>query len=324
MKAIVFYKYGSPDELRLEEHPVPKPMDTEVLVKVHAASINALDWHMLTADIFLVRLMSGIFKPKNKFLGADFAGQVEAVGAKVTQVRPGDEVFGLSPVSRLGSFAEYVCASEELVLPKPPQVSFEEMAALPVAALTALQALRDVGKIQAGQQVLINGASGGVGTFAVQLAKLFGAEVTAVCSTRNLDQARALGADHVVDYTREDITKNARRYDLILSANGYRPLWHYWRLLKSGGIFSCAGGTFPMFMQTILLGPLLSRIGSRKFRMANMKDDRRDLMALKAYVEAGTLKPVIDARYPLHQVPDAMRYMGEVHPKGKIIITMGV
>ncbi len=226
MKAIVYTKYGSPDVLQLKDIEKPVPNDDEVLVKIRAASVNAYDWHFLTADIFLICLMGGgLLKPKNTRLGADIAGQVDAVGKNVKQFQPGDEVFGMVA----GGFAEYTCASENALALKPVNQSFDEAAAVPMAAVTALQGLRDEGQIQAGQKVLINGASGGVGTFAVQIAKSYDAEVTAVCSTGNLEQARSIGADHVIDYTKEDFTKKNQQYDLIFAANGYHSLSAYKR-----------------------------------------------------------------------------------------------
>lgn len=242
MKAIVYTKYGSPDVLHLEEIEKPTPKDDEVLIKVHAASVNAYDWHFLTADVFLIRLMGGgLLKPKNTTLGADIAGRVEAVGSQVKQFKPGDEVFGTARRSS-GGFAEYVCALEKTLVLKPANVSFEEAAAVTMAALTALQGLRDEGRIRSGQKVLIEGASGGVGTFAIQIAKSFGAEVTAVCSTTKLDIARSIGADHVIDYTKEDFTKNGKRYDLILVANGSHSVFEYKRALNPNGICVISGG----------------------------------------------------------------------------------
>ncbi len=261
MKAIVFYQYGSPDVLKLEEIEKPVPQDDEVLVKILAASVNAYDWHLLTADIFLVRLMGGgLLKPKYTRLGADIAGQVEAVGGKVSQFKPGDEVFGIIR----GGFAEYACAHENTLGFKPAHLSFEEAAAVPMAGVTALQGLRDQGQIQPGQKVLIQGASGGVGTFALQIAKAFGAQVTAVCSTQNMEQARLLGADHVIDYTREDFTKNGRQYDLILAANGYHPISAYQRALTPHGKYVVAGGKPAQLFQAMLLGPRLSKTDGKK------------------------------------------------------------
>ncbi|MCX6142083.1 MAG: NAD(P)-dependent alcohol dehydrogenase, partial [Ignavibacteriales bacterium] len=240
MKAIVYTKYGSPDVLQLKDVEKPTPKDDEVLIKIDAASVNAYDWHFLTADIFLIRLMGGgLLKPKSTRLGADIAGRVEAVGKNVKEFQPDDEVFGMVR----GGFAEYTCALENALALKPSNLSFEEAAAVPMAAVTALQGLRDEGQIQAGQKVLINGASGGVGTFALQIAKSFGAEVTAVCSTKNVDQARSLGADHVLDYTKEDFTQSGQHYDLILAANGYHSLSAYKRALTPKGIYVMAGGS---------------------------------------------------------------------------------
>src|SRR5437588_3850317 len=254
MKAVVYTKYGSPDVLKLQEVEKPTPKDDEALVKIHAVSINAVDWGRMRGKPAFARfLMGGFRKPKYSILGSDIAGQVEAVGKDVTQFQPGDEVFGGVGV---GGFAEYASVRESRLLLKPANVSFEAAAAVPIAAVTALQALRDKGHVQPGQKVLINGASGGVGTFAVQLAKTFGAEVTAVCSTRNLDQARAIGADHVIDYTREDFTKNGQRYDLILAANGDHAIAEYQRALSHHGICVALGGSLSQFFQGVLLGPL--------------------------------------------------------------------
>jgi NADPH:quinone reductase-like Zn-dependent oxidoreductase len=265
MKAIVYTKYGPPDVLHLEEVKKPALNEDQVLVKVYAASINAEDWHMLTADPFTMRLMGvGLFKPKNTILGADIAGCVEAVGRNVKQFRPGDAVFGDIFGLGSGSFAEYVSVPENALALKPSNVSFEEAAAVPTAAITALQGLRDQGHIQPGQKVLINGASGGVGTFAVQIAKTFGAEVTAVCSTRNLKIARSIGADHVIDYTKEDFTQNGRMYDLILAVNGYHPLSAYKRALTPQGIYVFTGGLPAQIFQSLLLGPLISNSDGRK------------------------------------------------------------
>ena len=320
MKAIVYSKYGSPDVLQLKEVEKTFPKDNEVLIKVHAASVNALDWHSLTADIFLVRLMGmGLLKPKHPILGADIAGRVEAVGHKVRQFRPGDEVFG--DIGH-GGFAECAVAPERFLALKPGSLSFEAAAAVPVAALTALQGLRDSGKVQAGQKVLINGASGGVGTFAVQIAKVFGAEVTAVCSTRNVEQARKLGADHVIDYTKENFTQSGRQYDLILAANGYHPLSAYKRALTPRGIYVMAGGKPAQIFQSMLLGGWMSEKDGRKLGGVSAHIDLKDLLALKEMLEAGKIVPVIDKCYSLSEVPEALRYLGEGHAKGKIVITM--
>src|SRR5688572_21726776 len=261
MKAITYYNYGSPDVLQIEEIEKPAPDENQVLVKVHATSINAGDYRVMRADPFFIRIVTGGFlKPKDTRLGGDVAGRVEAVGENVKQFRPGDEVFGC----RHGAFAEYVCAREGLLALKPTNISFEQAAAVPIGALTALQGLRDTGGIQPGQKALIQGASGGVGMFAVQIAKSFGAEVTAVCSTRNLDMARSIGADHVIDYTKEDFTRNQKQYDLIFAANGYHPLTAYKRALRPQGVYVCAGGTMPQFLQAMFLGSLMSQKGGKK------------------------------------------------------------
>ncbi len=319
MKAILYTKYGPPELLQLKEVEKPTPKDNQALVKVHAASVNALDWRRFTMTPILVRLMGGLLKPKNTSLGVDLAGQVEAVGATVKQLQPGDEVFGVAP----GAFAEYVCAGETKLALKPANVSFVAAAAVPIAAFTALQGLRDKGQIQTGQQVLINGASGGVGTFAVQIAKSFGAEVTAVCSTRNLDMVRSIGADHVVDYTQEDFTKNRQRYDLIIAANGYHPILDYKRALSPGGIYVVLGGSMAQVLQGLLLGPLVSRIGSKKMGFLLAHSNQKDLVFMRELLEAGKVVPVIDRRYPLSEVAEAMRYLVEEHAKGKVVITVG-
>ena len=320
MKAIVYSKYGLPEVLQLKEVEKPAPLDNQVLVKVQAASVNALDWHSLTADIFLVRLMGmGLLKPKNQILGADIAGRVEAVGKNISQFRPGDAVFG--GIGH-GSFAEYAVAPERCLVLKPADLSYEAAAAVPVAALTALQGLRDSGKIQAGQKVLINGASGGVGTFAVQIAKAFGAEVTAVCSTRNVDQARKLGADQVIDYTKENFTKSGRQYDLILAANGYHALSAYKRVLTPRGIYVMAGGKPAQIFQSMLLGGWMSEKDGRKMEGVSAHFDLKDLLTLKEMLEAGKIIPAIDKCYSLDEVPEALRYLGEGHARGKIVITV--
>jgi NADPH:quinone reductase-like Zn-dependent oxidoreductase len=323
MKAVVYTEYGSPDVLQLKEIDKPIPKDNEVLVKVHAASLNAADWHLLRADPFLVRLMGmGLLRPKYKILGSDIAGSVEAVGRNVKQFQPGDEVFGDLFNCGLGGFAEYVCAREDALVLKPANMTFGEAAAVPLAALTALHGLRDKGQIQPGQKVLVNGASGGVGTFAVQLAKYFGAEVTAVCSTRNLDMMRTLGADHVIDYTHEDFTKNGQLYDLILAANGYHSIFDYKRVLSPKGIYVMSGGSGTQMFQAILMGPLISMTGSRKMGTVSSKPNKKDLVFMKELLEAGKVIPMIDRRYPLSEVAEAIRYLEEGHARGKVVITI--
>ena len=321
MKAIVYTKYGPPDSsLQLQEVEKPVPKDNHVLVKIHAASANALDFRRFETNSLLGRLMDErLLKAINTVLGADMAGQVEAVGAAVTQFHPGDAVFGAS----VRTFAEYVCATENHLALKPANLSFEAAAAVPVAALSALQGLRHMGEIQPGQKVLINGASGGVGTFAVQLAKAFGAEVTAVCSTRHLDMARQIGADHVIDYTKENFTKNGQQYDLILAANGNYSLLAYRRALSPGGRYVAVGGSIAQVMQAWLLGSLLSKIGSKQMGSIGIaKVNQKDLIYLGQLLEAGKVVPVIERTYPLSETAQAIAYLAEGHAQGKVVITM--
>ncbi|MGA8709665.1 MAG: NAD(P)-dependent alcohol dehydrogenase [Thermoplasmata archaeon] len=320
MKAIVATKYGSPDVLQLQEIEKPTPAEDRVLVKVRSTSVNALDWHLLRGKPFLVRLMGyGFMKPKRKVLGADVAGVVEAVGKNVTRFHPGDEVFG----NQLGCFAEYVSVREDGLALKPANVSFEAAAAVPVAAVTALQGLRKKGQLQPGQRVLILGASGGVGTFAVQIAKALGAEVTAVCSTRNLEKARSLGADWVIDYTKEDFTQKGQQYDLILLVNGRRSLSAYKHALRPNGRCVMIGGGS---MAQMLGGGLAWRLisGGKGTKWAGMMADvtHEELEFLKSLLEAGKVVPVVEKRYTLSQVPDAIRYLEAGHAQGKLVITM--
>jgi NADPH:quinone reductase-like Zn-dependent oxidoreductase len=320
MKAIVCTKYGSPDVLKFEEVQKPVPGDDEVLIKVHAAAANAGDWHLMRADPFMIRFMFGLQKPKHEILGTDVAGRIEAIGKYVTQFQVGDEVFGDMSGSGFGAFAEYVCAPENRIALKPANVTFEDAAAVSSAAVTALQALRDKGQIQAGQKVLINGASGGVGMFAVQIAKAFGAEVTAVCSTRNMEMAHSIGADHVIDYKKEDFTQNGQQYDLILAANGYHPISDYKRALSPAGIYVMTGGSTAQMFQAMLLGPWMSMRGSKKMGNMLVKPTQQDLVSVQELMDAGKVVPVIDRRYPLHEVADAIRYLEEGHAKGKVVI----
>ena len=317
MKAIVCAQYGPPDVLQFTEVAKPTPKDNEVLIKIYAAAINPLDRFFMRGAP-LLRLIPGMRKPKDTRLGVDLAGQVEAVGRNVTQFKPGDEVFGACR----GALAEYVCAPEDKLALKPAKLSFEEAAAVPVAALTVLQGLRDKGRIQPGHKVLIDGASGGVGTFAVQIAKSFGAEVTAVCSTRNVEAARSLGADHVIDYTREDFRKSGKRYDLILGENSHHSIFDYRNALTQDGIYVLVGGSMFRILQGMLLAPFLSRIGSKKtcFFIANL--NQKDLVFLKELFEAGKVVPVIDRRYPLKDAADAIRYLEEGHAQGKIVLSV--
>jgi len=324
MKAIVYRDYGSPDVLRLQEIEKLLPNDNQVLIKVRAASANPLDWHYMRGTPYIVRIDAGLLKPKDERLGVDVAGQVEAVGRNVTQFKPGDEVFGTGG----GSFAEYVLASESKVVLKPANLTFEQAAAVPVAALTALQGLRDKGRIQPGQKVLINGASGGVGTFAVQIAKAFGADVTGVCSTRNVAMVRALGADHVIDYTREDFTQGAQRYDLILDNVGNHSLLAFRRVMSPKGTYVLIGGGGPNDGRWIgpMAGPikalLLSPFVSQEFGMLLASVNRADLVVLSELMATKKVIPVIDRAYALSEVPAAIRYLEEGHARGKVVITV--
>jgi len=324
MKAIVYTKYGPPDVLELKEVEKPTPKDNEVLVKVYAASVNPADWHLMRGKPFFMRLFFGLLKPKNKILGADIAGRVEAVGRNVKQFQPGDEVFGDIADCGWGGFAEYVCVTENALVLKPASMTFEEAASVPLAAVTALQGLRDKGQIQPGQKVLINGASGGVGTFAVQIAKSFGAEVTGVCSTRNLDMVRSIGADQVIDYTQEDFTQNGQRYDLIVDAVGNRSVSDYKRALSPKGICVIIGYSSPVLLfQHMFLGPCISMTGSKKIGlMGEAKPNKKDLVFMKELLEGGKVVPVIDRRYPLSEVAEALRYLEEGHARGKVVITV--
>lgn len=322
MKAIVNETYGSPDVLQLKEVPMPTPKHGEVLVKIIAAAANAADWHLLRPDPFLVRLEMGLFKPNKTILGGDIAGVVEAVGAGVTMFKSGDVVYGDLSGCGMGGYAEYVSVPERYLAMKPTNLSFEQAAAIPMAGITALQGLRDAGKVQAGQKVLINGASGGVGTFAVQIAKALGAEVTAVCSTGKVEMVRSLGADYVIDYKKEDFTLGSEKYDLIVAANGYHTLWQYRRVLRPHGIYVMIGGTNAQIFQTLLLGPLLSMMGRQQFKTVVAKPNRADLDLMRALVEEGKVTPMIDRRYPLSEVAEAIRYLERGHAQGKVVINV--
>jgi NADPH:quinone reductase-like Zn-dependent oxidoreductase len=324
MKAIVCTKYGSPDVLQLREVAKPVPQEDEVLIKIHAASLNSRDLRMLRANPFFMRLMPGcLFRPKNKILGADAAGRVEAIGGNVRQFNPGDEIFGFLPsATGRGTFAEYVCTKENLIALKPANLTFEQAAAVPVAAMTALQGLRDNGNIQPGQKVLINGASGGVGTFAVQIAKAFGAEVTAVCSTRNLETVRSLGADHVIDYKKEDFTQNGQQYDLILAVNGYHPISDYLRALKPEGTYVVVGGSMLQLIQAGSNGKRISKTGGQKIVVVSLVQSQKDLNFIKELLESGKIMPFIDGCYPLSKTPEAFWYFEKEHPKGKVVISV--
>jgi NADPH:quinone reductase-like Zn-dependent oxidoreductase len=322
MKAIVNQAYGPPEDLTLQEVARPAVEDDTVLVRVRAASVNPLDWHLMRGSPFVVRLAQGLRRPKRSVPGVDVAGEVEAIGANVTEFRPGDEVFG----SGAGSFAEYVCGRESNLAPKPAGLTFEQAAAIPAAGITALQALRDHGRLESGQRLAINGAAGGVGTFAVQIAKAFGANVTAVCSTRNLDLVRAIGADAVVDYTVEDFTRNAQPYDLIVDLVGNRSLSDLRRALTPNGTLILAGGGVPGHsfkpLALALRAVVLSRFVSQRlaFFVANVTKD--DLITLTGLVDAGKVTPVVDRTYPLSETPDAIRYLETGHARAKTAITV--
>lgn len=323
MKGIVHRCYGSPDVVRYEDVPKPTPAHDEVLVKVHAASVNPLDWHYLEGTPYMVRLDAGFGKPEDPRLGVDFAGTVEAVGKDVKRFKPGDEVFG----GKFGSLAEYVAVREQRAITlKPASVTFEQAASVPIAALTALQALRDKGQIHAGQKVLINGASGGVGTFAVQIAKSFGTEVTGVCSTKNVELVRSLGADHVIDYTREDVTKGAQRYDLILDNVSTHSVLEYRRVLNPQGVYVMVGSATPGYWFGWLTNPLeakvLSPFMSQTFGMILAELNKDDLATMGALIQAGKVTPVIDRRYKLPEAAEALRYLETGHARGKLVINV--
>lgn len=320
MKAIIFEKYGSPDVLELKEVEKPTPNDDQLLIKVKATAVNPLDWHRYRGAPFIVRFTDGLRQPKNPCLGADIAGEVEAVGKNVTQFQPGDAVYG---EIGSGGLAEYVCVAEKAIVAKPANFSFVEAAAVPVAALTALQSLRDHGQIQAGQTVLVNGASGGVGTFAVQIAKAMGAEVTAVCSTRNVELVRSLGADHVIDYTKEDLTKSSHQYDLILDNVGNLSVSNYKRLLNDNGTAVVVGFTkLGRMFQVIVWGGLSSKLGNKKIGSMLAQPTQADLLYLKKLVETGKVTSVIDKCYPLHETADAMRYLESSRARGKVVVVI--
>ena len=322
MDAIVYKKYGPPDVLELKDVEKPIPKDNQVLVKIQAASVNYGNLVLLKGEPFLARFAFGLLKPKYSIPGGDIAGKVEAVGKDVTQFRPGDEVFGDLSGCGWGGFAEYVAVPEKALALKPANLSFEEAAAVPMASVTALQGLRDKGKIQSGQKVLIYGASGGVGTFAVQIAKALGAEVTAVCSTRNVSIAKSIGADHVIDYMDEDFTGKTDRYDLILAANGHQPISVYKQALNPNGIFVHVGGSGAQMFQAMVLGPWISMTEHKKVGVFLQRANQKDLFYIKELLEAGKVKPVIDRQYTLSEVPEAFKYFAEGHAQGKVVISM--
>ncbi|WHY88283.1 NAD(P)-dependent alcohol dehydrogenase [Neobacillus novalis] len=321
MKAMVYDKYGTTDVLTLKEVEIPTPQDNEVLVKVHAVSVNSWDWDLLRGKPFLAR-MGGMLKPKYKILGADIAGRVEAIGRNVKHLQQEDEVFGDISWCGWGGFAEYVCIHEEALSIKPASMTFEQAAAIPQAAVLALQGLRNKGQLQEGQTVLINGAGGGVGTFALQIAKLHGAEVTCVDSAIKLDMLKSLGADHVIDYTQEDFSQNGLFYDLILDVVGTRSIFDYKRSLNPKGKYVMVGGSLSLIFQLLLLGPLISKTERKNMAILVHKPNKDDQNILKNLFVSGKLAPVIDRRYSLSQVEEAIRYLGEGHVKGKVVISV--
>jgi NADPH:quinone reductase-like Zn-dependent oxidoreductase len=322
VKAIVYEKYGPPDVLQFKEVARPTPRDNEVLIRVHAASVNDWDWGLLRGKPFINRLVvSGLLRPRIKILGGDIAGRVEAVGRSVGQFQPGDEVFGDLSGCGFGGFAEYVCARENALVLKSASMTFEEASAVPQGAVLALQGLRYKGQIEPGQKILINGAGGGAGTFAVQIAKSFGAEVTGVDSTRKLDIIRSIGADQAIDYTQEDFTKTGQRYDWILDFAGYHSIADYHRALSPKGIYVMVGGSAATFLQTLFLGSLIWMTGNKKMGLL-MHKQNKDLDFIKGLFDAGKVKPVIDKYYPLSEVAEALRYFGKGHNRGKIVITV--
>ena len=318
MKAMVYDEYGSPDVLRLEEVDMPTPADDEILIKVHAVSVNRSDWEGLIGKPLYARL-GGLREPGNPILGSDIAGRVERAGKTNSQFKPGDEVFG-ETADYHGGFAEYVRARGTLLALKPSSMTFDDAAAIPQAGVIALQGIRDKGQIQQGQTVLINGAGGGAGSFAIQLAKLYGAEVTGVDNAEKLDFMRSLGADHIIDYTREDFTKNGKQYDFILDLVAYRSAFAYARALKPNRSYYAVGGSVATFLQFFLFGPWIKRNSGKKVRLLAVQRNRQDLEYITELCVTGKIIPYIDKRYPLNEVPQALRYLGEGHAKGKIVI----
>ena len=321
MKAIVYEKYGPPDVLQLKEVEKPLPKENEVLIKIHAASVTFGDLAAVKGEPFMVRFTLGLREPKYKTPGKDVAGEVEAVGANVEEFRVGDAVFGDLSECGWGAFAEYVSVPENAIVHKPANSPYEEAAAVPESAVVALQGLRDLGEIQSGQRVLIYGASGGIGTFAVQIAKSFETHVTGVCSTRNLDLVRSIGADLVIDYTKEDFSQSGKQYDLILATAGYRSLFDYRRALAPNGHYVATGGEMAQIFQPMLLGPWLSTKG-RKMTNLSMKPNKNDLIHIKELIEAGKVKPVLDKCFPLSETPEALRYYGQGRSRGKVVINI--
>ncbi|MFD0671126.1 NAD(P)-dependent alcohol dehydrogenase [Cohnella sp. GCM10027633] len=319
MKAMVYHAYGSPEVLQIKEVDVPSPKEDEALIEIHAASVNSWDWDLLRGRPYLTRL-GALRKPRYTILGADVAGRVVAVGAAVRRFRPGDEVFGDISGSGWGGFAEYVSVRESTLTPMPSGLSFEQAAAIPQAAVLALQGMRDKGNLRTGHQVLINGAGGGVGTFAIQYAKLLGAEVTGVDSLEKLDMLRSIGADHVLDYRKDDFTAIGRQYDLILDVVGTRSAFAVKRALKSGGTYVMVGGTMSRILQALIASPLTSWLEKKKLTLLLHKPNHGDQLVWKELVESGRIVPVIDRQYPLSDAAEAIRYLGEGRAQGKVVV----
>lgn len=322
MKAIIYREYGSLEVFKLEEVQKPVPGHGQVLVQTHASSLNVLDWHLMRGKPLFVRLVKGFFRPKSQILGADVSGVVEAVGPGVREFVPGDAVFGDTTLTGYGGFAEYIALPESSLVKKPDNISHEEAGAISIAAVTALQALKYEAKLQPGQKVLIIGASGGVGTYAIQIAKAFGAEVTAVCSTSNVDQAYALGADQVIDYKTQDVFANKGYYDLVFAVNGYNSVIRYKKALKRGGRYVIVGGTGIQLMEAMFLGRLIFAFSSKKLGIWNAEPTKEDLETLRKFVVSGKLRTVIDRKYALADMPDAMRYLAQGHARAKVVISI--
>lgn len=320
MKAVIYTEYGPPENLQVQEVPIPSPAEGEVLIKLEAVSLNRSDWESLIGKPAYARI-GGLRKPRRHILGSDIAGRVEAVGANVTRLKPGDEIFA-DILWHLGGFAEYVCVRERALALKPDGLSFEQASTIPQAGVIALQGLRDARQVSPGQHILINGAGGGTGMFAIQLAKMYGAEVTAVDNSEKLDFMRSMGADHVLDYTREDFTKQKQKYDMVLDLVAYRTAFAYNRALKPGGKYYLVGGSLLTMFQVLLLGPVIGAPRRKKIRILVARPNHKDMLDFTALCEQGKIVPVIDRRFPLEEVPDALRYLGEGHAKGKVVISM--
>lgn len=322
MKAIIYEKYGTPDVLEFKEIEKPIPKNNEVLIKIHACSLNSADARILQANPFVTRLISGLFKPHIKILGADVAGIIEAVGKDVTMFKPGDEVYGDLALHGFGGLAEYVCVKQHVISQKPENFTFEEAATLPMASVTALQAIRDAAKVQPGQDILINGAGGGVGLFAVQLVKFYNAKLTAVCGTHNVELVKSLGADLCIDYTKEDFVSRPERYDCIFGINGYHTLKEYVQCLNTHGKYFMVGGDNAQIFEALLLGPIKSLGSTKKISAFSANVTSKDLAFIKNLCEQGKLKTIIDKKYKLHETADAFRYLNSKHVKGKVVISI--